>query len=151
RGDPRWTRGHARGGRWDRELPRFRPRVVHHRSDRCRQRRRSHALTHSPIPARRAADRWRSRMTNDTLVDAGSLRLQQIRDVDDPQRDAPDADFVARMREQFPTEAEYDRMLTRKAESRADARQAPSTLEELRAALDAFLDANVEGPHRVDD
>ncbi|MGM7678604.1 phosphotransferase family protein [Microbacterium sp. A94] len=90
-------------------------------------------------------------MTNDTLLDTGSLRLREIRETDDTQRDSPDASFVERMRERFPTEAEYDRMLTRKAESRADARQAPSTLEELRAALDAFLDVHVEGPHRVDD
>ncbi|MGM7669222.1 phosphotransferase family protein [Microbacterium sp. A93] len=89
-------------------------------------------------------------MTNNTILDIGSDRLREIREVDHARRDAPDAAFIEQMRERFPSEAEYDRMLTRKAESRADPRQAPSTLEDLRVALDAFLDAKVKGPHRVD-
>jgi aminoglycoside phosphotransferase (APT) family kinase protein len=89
-------------------------------------------------------------MTNDTILDVGSDRLREIQEIGHAQRDAPDAAFIEQMRSRFPSEAEYDRMLTRKAEHRADPRQAPSTLEELRVALDSFLDANVEGPHRVD-
>src|SRR5690606_24275297 len=112
------------------DIPRFRPCRLHHRSDHRRQRRRPHALKSTPSTA--AHQRCRSTeiitMTNDTIHDVGADRIREIREIDHNTRDAPDADFVEQMRRRFPSEAEYDRMLTRKAEHRADPRQAPSTL-----------------------
>lgn len=87
-------------------------------------------------------------MTNDTAVDIGSPHLADIR-IDDAMRDAPTADFISSLRRRYPTETEYDRMLTRKAQHRPDARRGISTLEELESDLVAFLRATIAGDFTV--
>lgn len=72
-------------------------------------------------------------------------------DVGDAERDAPDADFIARMRRQFPTEREIDAMLTRKLERRAGPPFREMSLKAIGECVSAFLRAHVEGPFEIRD
>ena len=64
-------------------------------------------------------------------------------------RDHPAPDQVERLRAAYPTEREYDAMLTRKMLRRAQPAAKVPTLEQLGAALDSFLRDHVDGSFTV--
>lgn len=66
-------------------------------------------------------------------------------------RDAPTADFVEHVRRAYPTEQEYDRLLTRKLLRRGDGPYRLVGIEELGRCLRAFLSDHVEGRFEVTD
>ena len=67
----------------------------------------------------------------------------------DSLRDAPDAEFIDRMRRQVPTEREMDAMLTRKMQRRHLAAYAGASLERMTSHLEAFLRDNIQGDFRL--
>jgi aminoglycoside phosphotransferase (APT) family kinase protein len=69
--------------------------------------------------------------------------------ITDAERDRPSEAFIARMREQFPTEREVDLMLWRKMRRRAGPPFLDMSLEQLTTHLDAFLRAHIEGNFEV--
>lgn len=66
-------------------------------------------------------------------------------------RDAPDAQFIETVRSAFPTENEYDKMLTRKLQRRGNGPYSLPTLEDMSARVKSFLGHHVEGPFTVSD
>lgn len=66
-------------------------------------------------------------------------------------RDAPTAEFIARLRALYPIEPEMDRMLTRKLERRAGARLVMPDLETLAGCVRAMLAETLDGPFTVSD
>ena len=82
-------------------------------------------------------------------TDPGLRHLADVLDVGHALRDRPDEGFIARMRSRFPTEREFDQMLTRKARQRSLPRRTATTLKDFAACLDAFLRDHVEGQFEV--
>lgn len=80
-----------------------------------------------------------------TTTDPGKFYLNEVLSLDDTLRDDPTAEFTDRMHQRYPTEREFDRMLTRKLQNRSQPRRPNSTLDELAARLQSFLDAHVDG------
>ena len=67
-------------------------------------------------------------------------------------RDHPTRDWIERVRGDYPTEADVDRMLTRKMLRRAQPSQpARYTMVELEAALRRFFDARLESGYHISD
>lgn len=66
-------------------------------------------------------------------------------------RQSPAADFVAALRDRYPTEREIDRVLTRKMLARGGPPHAPVTLGQLTDCLDSFLSARLDRPFAVRD
>ena len=85
----------------------------------------------------------------DTAADPGIRHLADVLDVGHALRDAPDEAFIERMRNRYPTEREFDRMLTRKARQRNLPRRTTTTLEDFAACLDAFLRDHVQSDFAV--
>ena len=85
----------------------------------------------------------------DTATDPGIRHLADVLDVGHALRDAPDEGFIARMRSRFPTEREFDKMLTRKARQRRVPRRTATTLKDFALCLDAFLRDHVQGRFEV--
>ena len=56
----------------------------------------------------------------DTATDPGIRHLADVLGVGHALRDAPDENFIDKMRSRFPTELEFDKMLTRKARARPE-------------------------------
>lgn len=78
------------------------------------------------------------------FMPAGDAASQQL-------RDAPTAAFIDTLRTAFPTEAEYDRMLTRKMQRRASGPYRLPTLVQMSEATHRFLAAHVDGDFQVTD
>jgi len=85
------------------------------------------------------------------LADPGLVHLDAVRAVGHALRDQPTEAFVAQMRERYPTEREFDEMLTRKLRRRALPRRGGLTLAEFSQCLDAFLREHVKGEFEVRD
>jgi aminoglycoside phosphotransferase (APT) family kinase protein len=85
----------------------------------------------------------------DTATDPGVRHLADVLDVGHALRDAPDEAFISKMRSSFPTEREFDRMLTRKARQRSLPRRTATTLKDFAACLDNFLRDHVQGDFAV--
>ena len=66
-------------------------------------------------------------------------------------RDAPTEQFIADMRAAFPTEAEYDRVLTRKLQRRASGPHVMPTREEMTDRVQAFLSESLPGEFQITD
>lgn len=89
----------------------------------------------APIPTARPA----------LFIDAETME-------NDLRRDAPDDEFMEQVRAAYPTEREYDRMLTRKMERRREpGTHRQITLGEMTDHVTRFLDAHVDGPFTVTD
>lgn len=71
-------------------------------------------------------------------------------DQPDP-RDTPSADFIANLRDRYPTEAEMDRMLTRKMERRDGPSYSLVKLETLKTSVAALLAETIDGPFTISD
>lgn len=84
------------------------------------------------------------------LRDRAEFRAAPLRR-DESMCDAPDAAFMAGIREALPVEADVDAMLTRKMQRRHRPPPPPSTLSSLTAHLEAFLREHVEGAFTVSD
>jgi aminoglycoside phosphotransferase (APT) family kinase protein len=69
---------------------------------------------------------------------------------DDP-RDRPSEEYIATVRDRYPTEREIDRVLTRKLERRGGPPFAPLSVARMTECLHAFLEAHVEGSFTVSD
>jgi aminoglycoside phosphotransferase (APT) family kinase protein len=69
--------------------------------------------------------------------------------VDEARRDHPDDAFIQAMRTKYPTEREFDAMLTRKMLRRAMPRAKSTQLADFAACLDRFLRAHVGGSFEV--
>ena len=78
-------------------------------------------------------------MTHANPSDPGLAALAAWRALTDERRDAPDEAFVQAMRERYPTEREFDAMLTRKSRRRLLPRRGSVTLDEFRDCLATFL------------
>jgi len=78
-----------------------------------------------------------------TLPDPGVALLASWRALTDARRDAPDDALIDAMRQRYPTEREFDAMLTRRARRRSLPRRGAVTLEEFRACLENYLRDNV--------
>jgi len=74
-----------------------------------------------------------------TAGDPGIAALAAWRALTDERRDAPDEALLESLRSRFPTEREFDEMLTRKGRRRSLPRRAPVTLEGFRQCLESFL------------
>ena len=85
----------------------------------------------------------------DTATDPGVRHLADVLGVGHALRDAPDEGFIARMKSRFPTEREFDKMLTRKARQRSLPRRTATTLNDFAIRLDAFLRDHVQGQFEV--
>lgn len=81
--------------------------------------------------------------------DPGIFHLQNIFETDHSVRDAPSDDFIQAMRERFPTEREFDAMLTRKMQHRHHPRRPATNLKGFASYIDAFLKAHVQGDFEV--
>lgn len=64
-------------------------------------------------------------------------------------RDQPSETFIASMREQFPIEAEMDKVLTRKLRRRHLPAYQPVDLGDMQSCLEKFLEAHVDGAFSV--
>ncbi len=82
-------------------------------------------------------------------IDPGVEQLRRVLEVGDAQRDAPDAVFIEAMRERYPTEREFDAMLTRKQQRRSMPRAGTLSLADFAACIDRFLRVHVEGGFEV--
>lgn len=71
--------------------------------------------------------------------DPGVALLARWRNLTDERRDAPDDALIDALRARYPTEREFDAMLTRRARRRAMPRRAGITLDEFRTCLEAYL------------
>lgn len=78
-----------------------------------------------------------------TVHDPGVALLEQLRTLTDERRDAPDDTFIDAMRARYPTEREFDAMLTRRSRRRSMPRRGAVTLEEFRVCLETYLRDNV--------
>lgn len=86
--------------------------------------------------------------TTSTSADIGSKHLRTMLAIGDTERNHPPDGLEQDLRRRFPTEDEYDLMLSRKLESRrTPVRQALGGVEDLAARLDHFLDTTVDGEH----
>lgn len=85
------------------------------------------------------------------LEDPGLVHLAALRRGTHALRDAPDAAFIADMRQRHPTEREFDAMLTRKLQRRTLPQRPGITLAEFGACLDQFLRDNGVSGHEVAD
>ena len=81
--------------------------------------------------------------------DPGLVQLNDVFTIDHALRDAPTESFIKQMRERFPTEREFDSMLTRKLQHRNSPRRAATTLKEFSVYLDAFLRAHLDNDFEV--
>lgn len=90
-------------------------------------------------------------MSTDPQTDPGLAFLAQVRALDDVLRDAPTEALIAEMRSRYPTEREFDAMLTRRMRNRLQLRRKETTLEDFGRCLDAFLRAHVLGDFAVHD
>lgn len=72
-------------------------------------------------------------------------------DADDLLRDAPTPAFCNAVRQAYPTEREYDLMLTRKMSRRPNGRYAIPTLEQMSGYTRRFLQAQIGSDFRVSD
>jgi aminoglycoside phosphotransferase (APT) family kinase protein len=88
---------------------------------------------------------------NGPAADPGLAHLAALRRADNERRDAPDAAFIAELRQRYPTEREFDAMLTRKLQRRSLPRRAGVTLEAFAACLQAFLHEQRIGPFELQD
>ncbi len=70
-------------------------------------------------------------------------------EAEDLQRDAPTPAFCEAVREAYPTEREYDLMLTRKMRRRPNGRYAIPTLEQMSGFTHSFLQARIGADFRV--
>ena len=84
-------------------------------------------------------------------ADPGLALLQELRSLTDERRDIPDEALVDEMRRRYPTEREFDAMLTRRSLRRAMPRRGAVTLEEFRGCLEAYLRESVTGDFRIHD
>ncbi len=84
-------------------------------------------------------------------ADPGSALLADWRALTDERRDAPDEQLIDAMRRRYPTEREFDAMLTRRAQRRSMPRRPGVTLDEFRACLEAYLRDNVTREFAVRD
>ncbi len=67
-------------------------------------------------------------------------------------RDHPSREWIEALRRAYPTEAEFDRMLTRKMLRRMEpSRPGRYSMPELDQALRRFLDAKLQGPYEISD
>lgn len=85
----------------------------------------------------------------DTATDPGVRHLADVLGVGHALRDSPDEAFIARMQSRFPTEREFDKMLTRKARQRRLPRRTATMLNDFAICLDAFLRDHVQGEFEV--
>jgi aminoglycoside phosphotransferase (APT) family kinase protein len=90
-------------------------------------------------------------MRADLDQDPGRAVLDEVRGITHALRDRPTEEFIARMRQRFPTEREVDAMLTRKMRRRLLPRRKAVELAELGACLDHFLRDHVRGDFSVHD
>lgn len=90
-------------------------------------------------------------MTPATDPDPGAALLARWRAQTDALRDTPDEAFIAAMRARYPTEREFDTMLTRRARRRSLPRRGAVTLDEFHGCLAAFLRDNVSSDFAVHD
>jgi aminoglycoside phosphotransferase (APT) family kinase protein len=88
-------------------------------------------------------------LTGHPVTDIGAAELALLRGIDEARRIRPDHGFAAEMRARYPTECEYDEMLSRKLAHRRSARRGPVTLDELAVALDRFLRHTLDGDFTV--
>jgi aminoglycoside phosphotransferase (APT) family kinase protein len=88
-------------------------------------------------------------MTTAKQTDPGIAFLAQVRNVDHALRDAPTEDFIEEMKARYPTEREFDAMLTRRMRNRLQPRRKPATLDDFGRCLDAFLREHVAGEFAV--
>lgn len=79
----------------------------------------------------------------------GTGRLDLDWDHDFDLRDAPSEEFIASLRTLYPTEAEIDRVLTRKLRHRAGPPYQRPSLDDLAGSLRSFLADHVEGDFTV--
>lgn len=84
-----------------------------------------------------------------TTADPGVFHLESVVNIGHDLRDNPSADFLTQLRERFPTEREFDAMLTRKMQRRPQPRRLVSGLDELTASLNAFLQDHLPGSFSV--
>ncbi|MFD4972856.1 phosphotransferase family protein [Streptomyces sp. NPDC058424] len=66
-------------------------------------------------------------------------------------RDAPDEEFIKRVQDAYPTESEYDLVLTRKLRRRASGPYRIPTLAEMGSRTRDFLTAHVDGAFEISD
>ena len=71
--------------------------------------------------------------------DPGAALLDELRALTDARRDAPDQALIEAMRKRYPTEREFDAMLTRRSVRRAMPRRGAVTLDEFRGCLESYL------------
>jgi aminoglycoside phosphotransferase (APT) family kinase protein len=88
-------------------------------------------------------------ITRSTVTDVGAAELALLRGIDEPRRTNPDDALAAEMRRRFPTEREYDEMLSRKLVHRRAPRRRAAGLDDLAVALDAFLRHTLDGDFTV--
>jgi aminoglycoside phosphotransferase (APT) family kinase protein len=81
--------------------------------------------------------------------DPGLIHLRNVFETDHSVRDAPSDDFIQAMHKRFPTEREFDAMLTRKMQHRHHPRRPATSLNDFASYLDAFLKVHVQGDFEV--
>ena len=86
---------------------------------------------------------------SDGAADPGLVHLRNIFDLDHAARDRPSATFIEDMQARFPTEREFDRMLTRKQQQRTKPRRTATRLEDFAACLDNLLRNTIAAPYEV--
>ena len=84
-----------------------------------------------------------------TTDDPGLIHLQDALTLDDDARDHPSPSFIETMQARYPTEREFDLMLTTKQRHRSVPRYPNVELPEMRDRLDAFLRAHLESPFEI--
>jgi aminoglycoside phosphotransferase (APT) family kinase protein len=83
--------------------------------------------------------------------DPGLIHLQRILNVGHCERDRPSESFIADMQARFPTEREFDRVLTRKQRGRSLPRRTETTLADFASSLDRLLHDKIDGLFEVSD
>ncbi len=68
-----------------------------------------------------------------------------------PDKNRPSPEWISRLRAQFPTEAEIDRILTRKMQHRAGPGYSPLPLESLVKNIESLLHQELKEPFRITD
>ncbi len=90
-------------------------------------------------------------MTTAAPGDPGVAFLAEVRGVGHALRDAPTQAFIETMRARYPTEREFDALLTRKLRQRLLPRRKETTLADFAQCLDRFLRDHVQGAFEVSD